>query len=195
MNLSIFSIISFILLTLLIVLIIQTARLVLTGRKIMALTSAPDISLVVTMYSLLKPGKNKTLKTYFNIITDRERKSFVKISNALNNQTQAESDALNAHLDLCIKTVDEYIKPYLIEELVVISDNFNEYKFNAVELVSLIERDLTNCTCVSRYTPYLIQYVNHNNLDISRVMDIVKSVTPCMEKDYIESKISQVRGA
>lgn len=189
--------ISIAILALFALLIIQTVILVLVGRKMLG-NSAPN-PLHQTVMTMLSPDPSdslyKVLKNYWSILTGMSLVAFVKTAKKLGSMSDAESDALNAHLDLVIQVVNEFIKPVIVSRLTYESSSVEDYRLRAQAVTDSIQRELYDANRNSIYVPYtfythqLVEYNARIDGDLEVVAGIVIDCAGGFKDHYIEEQL------
>ena len=189
--------ISITILALFALLIIQTAILVLVGRKILG-TKDPTLLHQVIM-GMLSPHPTdslpKVLKRYVRILTGMSLVDVISLAKKLGSISDEESDAINAHLDLVLKVVDEFIKPVIMSRLTYESSSVEDYRLRVKAVTDTIQRELYDAKRNTVYTPYsyythqLVEYNARIDGDLDTVASIVIDCTAGFEDRYIEEQL------
>lgn len=189
--------ISIAILALFALLIIQTAILVLVGRKILGTKNPAPLRQAIM--GMLSPDPNdslpKVLKKYVSILTGMSLIDFISVSKKLGSMSNEESDSLNAHLDLVIKVVDEFIKPVIMSRLTYESSSVEDYRLRAKAITDTIQRELYDAKCNTVYVPYsyythqLVEYNARIDGDLDAVASIVVDCAAGFEDCYIEEQL------
>ena len=189
--------ISIAILALFALLIIQTAILVLVGRKILGTKDPAPIH--QSIMGMLSPDPNDSLfnvlKEYVTILTGVSLINFISVSKKLGSISDEESDAINAHLDLILKVVDEFIKPVILSRLTYESSSVEDYRLRAKVITDSILRELYDAKRNTVYTPYsyytnqLVEYNARIDGDLDTVASIVIDCTAGFEDHYIEEQL------
>lgn len=189
--------ISIAILALFALLIIQTAILVLVGRKILG-TKDPT-PLHQAIIGMLSPDPNdslpKVLKGYVSILTGMRLIDFISVSKKLGSISDEESDSINTHLDLVIKVVDEFIKPVIMSRLTYESSSVEDYRLRAKAVTDSIYRELYDAKHNTVYVPYsyythqLVEYNARIDGDLDTVASIVIDCAAGFEDRYIEEQL------
>lgn len=193
--------ISIAILALFALLIIQTAILVLVGRKILGTKNPAPLRQAIM--GMLSPDPNdslpKVLKKYVSILTGMSLIDFISVSKKLGSMSNEESDSLNAHLDLVIKVVDEFIKPVIVSRLAYESSSVEDYRLRAKAITDTIQRELYDAKRNTGYTPYsyythrLVEYNIRIDGDLDTVASIVIDCVVGFEDRYIEEQLRNYR--
>ena len=189
--------ISIAILALFALLIIQTAILVLVGRKILGTKDPAPLHQAIM--GMLSPDPNdplpKVLKGYVRILTGMRLIDFISVSKKLGSISDEESDSINAHLDLVIKVVDEFIKPVIMSRLTYESSSVEDYRLRAKAVTDNIHRELCDAKHNTVYVPYsyythqLVEYNARIDGDLDTVASIVIDCTAGFEDRYIEEQL------
>lgn len=183
--------ISIAILALFALLIIQTVILVIVGRKMLGNEDPAPLYQVVL--SMLSPDPTdplpKVLKKYWRILTGITLIRFIKTAKKLGSMSDEESDSLNAHLDLVIQVVDEFIKPVIVKQLTYESRDAEDYVVRATAVTDRIQSELARGDGFTYYTERLIAYNNRIGGDLSQVAGIVIDCTAGFQESYIEDEI------
>lgn len=189
--------ISIAILALFALLIIQAVILVLVGRRILG--NSDPAPLHQTVMSMLAPDPSdplpKVLKDYWNILTGMTLVGFIKTAKKLGSMTDEQSDSLNAHLDLVIKVVNEFIKPVIVSRLTYESSSVEDYRLRAKAITDSIHRELYNAKRNTIYVPYsyythqLVEYNARIDGDLDTVASIVIDCAAGFEDHYIEEQL------
>lgn len=183
--------ISIAILALFALLIIQTVILVIVGRKMLGNEDPAPLHQVVI--SMLSPDPTdplpKVLKKYWRILTGITLIRFIKTAKKLGSMSDEESDSLNAHLDLVIQVVDEFIKPVIVKQLTYESRDAEDYVVRATAVTDRIQSELARGDGFTYYTERLIAYNNRIGGDLSQVAGIVIDCTAGFQESYIEDEI------
>ena len=183
--------ISIAILALFALLIIQTVILVIVGRKMLGNEDPAPLHQVVI--SMLSPDPTdplpKVLKKYWRILTGITLIRFIKTAKKLGSMSDEESDSLNAHLDLVIQVVDEFIKPVIVKQLTYESRDVEDYVVRATAVTDRIQSELARGDGFTYYTERLIAYNNRIGGDLSQVAGIVIDCTAGFQESYIEDEI------
>lgn len=189
--------ISIAILALFALLIIQTAILVLVGRNILG-TKDPTL-LHQAIMGMLSPDPNdplpKVLKRYVRILTGMSLVDVISLAKKLGSISDEESDAINAHLDLVLKVVDEFIKPVIMSRLTYESSSVEDYRLRVKAVTDSIHRELYDAKHNTVYTPYsyythqLVEYNARIDGDLDTVASIVIDCTAGFEDRYIEEQL------
>ena len=183
--------ISIAILALFALLIIQTVILVIVGRKMLGNEDPAPLHQVVI--SMLSPDPidplPKVLKKYWRILTGITLIRFIKTAKKLGSMSDEESDSLNAHLDLVIQVVDEFIKPVIVKQLTYESRDAEDYVVRATAVTDRIQSELARGDGFTYYTERLIAYNNRIGGDLSQVAGIVIDCTAGFQESYIEDEI------
>ena len=189
--------ISIAILALFALLIIQTAILVLVGRKILG-TKDPTL-LHQAIMGMLSPDPNdplpKVLKRYVRILTGMSLVDVISLAKKLGSISDEESDAINAHLDLVLKVVNEFIKPVIMSRLTYESSSVEDYRLRVKAVTDTIHRELYDAKRNTVYTPYsyytnqLVEYNARIDGDLDTVASIVIDCTAGFEDRYIEEQL------
>ena len=178
-------------------LIIQTTILVLVGRRILG-TKDPA-PLLQSIMGMLSPDPNDSLPTilkeYVSILTGMSLINFISVSKKLGSMSDEESDSLNAHLDLVIKVVDEFIKPVIESRLTYESSSVEDYRLRAKAITDTIQRELYDAKRNTFHVPYsyythqLVEYNIRIDGDLDTVASIVIDRASGFEDRYIEEQL------
>lgn len=178
-------------------LIIQTVILVLVGRRILGTKNPAPLRQAIM--GMLSPDPNdplpKVLKRYLSILTGMSLIDFISVSKKLGSMSDEESDSLNAHLDLVLKVVDEFIKPVILSRLTYESSSVEDYRLRAKAVTDTIHRELYDTKRNTVYTPYsyytnqLVEYNARIDGDLDTVARIVIDCTAGFEDHYIEEQL------
>lgn len=183
--------ISIAILALFALLIIQTVILVIVGRRMLGNEDPAPLYQVVI--SMLSPDPTdplpKVLKKYWRILTGITLIRFIKTAKKLGSMSDEESDSLNAHLDLVIQVVDEFIKPVIVKQLTYESRDAEDYVVRATAVTDRIQSELARGDRFTYYTERLIAYNNRIGGDLSQVAGIVIDCTAGFQESYIEDEI------
>lgn len=183
--------ISIAILALFALLIIQTVILVIVGRRMLGNEDPAPLHQVVL--SMLSPDPTdplpKVLKKYWRILTGITLIRFIKTAKKLGSMSDEESDSLNAHLDLVIQVVDEFIKPVIVKQLTYESRDAEDYVVRATAVTDRIQSELARGDGFTYYTERLIAYNNRIGGDLSQVAGIVIDCTAGFQESYIEDEI------
>ena len=189
--------ISIAILALFALLIIQTAILVLVGRKILG-TKDPTL-LHQAIMGMLSPDPNdplpKVLKRYVRILTGMSLVDVISLAKKLGSISDAESDSINTHLDLVTKVVDEFIKPVIMSRLTYESSSVEDYRLRVKAITDTIQRELYDAKRNTVYVPYsyythqLVEYNARIDGDLDVVASIVIDCTAGFEDRYIEEQL------
>lgn len=183
--------ISIAILALFALLIIQTVILVIVGRRMLGNEDPAPLHQVVI--SMLSPDPTdplpKVLKKYWRILTGITLIRFIKTAKKLGSMSDEESDSLNAHLDLVIQVVDEFIKPVIVKQLTYESRDVEDYVVRATAVTDRIQSELARGDGFTYYTERLITYNNRIGGDLSQVAGIVIDCTAGFQESYIEDEI------
>ena len=183
--------ISIAILALFALLIIQTVILVIVGRRMLGNEDPAPLHQVVL--SMLSPDPTdplpKVLKKYWRILTGITLIRFIKTAKKLGSMSDEESDSLNAHLDLVIQVVDEFIKPVIVKQLTYESRDVEDYVVRATAVTDRIQSELARGDGFTYYTERLIAYNNRIGGDLSQVAGIVIDCTAGFQESYIEDEI------
>lgn len=189
--------ISIAILALFALLIIQTAILVLVGRKILGTKDPAPLRQAIV--GMLSPDPNDSLSTvlkeYVSILTGMSLINFISVSKKLGSISDEESDAINAHLDLILKVVNEFIKPVILSRLTYESSSVEDYRLRAKAITDSIHRELYDAKRNTVYTPYsyytnqLVEYNARIDGDLDTVASIVIDCTAGFEDHYIEEQL------
>ena len=189
--------ISIAILALFALLIIQTAILVLVGRKILG-TKDPTL-LHQAIMGMLSPDPNdplpKVLKRYVRILTGMSLVDVISLAKKLGSISDAESDSINTHLDLVLKVVDEFIKPVIMSRLTYESSSVEDYRLRVKAVTDTIHRELYDAKRNTVYVPYsyythqLVEYNARIDGDLDTVASIVIDCTAGFEDRYIEEQL------
>ncbi len=189
--------ISIAILALFALLIIQTAILVLVGRRILGTKDPAPIHQAIM--GMLSPDPNDSLfnvlKEYVSILTGVSLINFISVSKKLGSMSDEESDSLNAHLDLILKVVNEFIKPVILSRLTYESSSVEDYRLRAKVITDTIHRELYDVKRNSIYVPYsyytnqLVEYNARIDGDLDTVASIVIDCTAGFEDHYIEEQL------
>lgn len=183
--------ISIAILALFALLIIQTVILVIVGRRMLGNEDPAPLHQVVI--SMLSPDPTdplpKVLKKYWRILTGITLIRFIKTAKKLGSMSDEESDSLNAHLDLVIQVVDEFIKPVIVKQLTYESRDAEDYVVRATAVTDRIQSELARGDGFTYYTERLIAYNNRIGGDLSQVAGIVIDCTAGFQESYIEDEI------
>lgn len=189
--------ISIAILALFALLIIQTAILVLVGRNILG-TKDPTL-LHQAIMGMLSPDPNdplpKVLKRYVRILTGMSLVDVISLAKKLGSISDEESDAINTHLDLVLKVVDEFIKPVIMSRLTYESSSVEDYRLRVKAVTDTIHRELYDAKRNTVYTPYsyythqLVEYNARIDGDLDTVASIVIDCTAGFEDRYIEEQL------
>lgn len=183
--------ISIAILALFALLIIQTVILVIVGRRMLGNEDPAPLYQVVL--SMLSPDPTdplpKVLKKYWRILTGITLIRFIKTAKKLGSMSDEESDSLNAHLDIVIQVVDEFIKPVIVKQLTYESRDVEDYVVRATAVTDRIQSELARGDGFTYYTERLIAYNNRIGGDLSQVAGIVIDCTAGFQESYIEDEI------
>lgn len=189
--------ISIAILALFALLIIQTAILVLVGRKILGTKDPAPLHHAII--GMLSPDPNdslpKVLKGYVSILTGMRLIDFISVSKKLGSISDEESDSINTHLDLVIKVVDEFIKPVIMSRLTYESSSVEDYRLRAKAVTDSIYRELYDAKHNTVYVPYsyythqLVEYNARIDGDLDTVASIVIDCAAGFEDRYIEEQL------
>lgn len=190
-NINMLEYVSVVILALFALLIVQTIVLVIIGRKILG--NEDPAPLHQTVMSILSPDPSdplpKVLKGYLDILTGSTLVAFIKTAKQLGSMSDDESDSLNAHLDLVIQVVNEFIKPVIVKQLTYESKDVEDYVLRATAVTDRIQKELAQGGEFTYYTERLITYNNRIGGDLAQIADIVITCTPDFLTSYIENEI------
>ena len=172
-------------------LIVQTIVLVIIGRKMLGNEDPAPLHQTVMSILSLDPSDPlpKVLKGYLDILTGSTLVAFIKTAKQLGSMSDDESDSLNAHLDLVIQVVNEFIKPVIVKQLTYESKDVEDYVLRATAVTDRIQKELAQGGEFTYYTERLITYNNRIGGDLAQIADIVITCTPDFLTSYIENEI------
>lgn len=190
-NINMLDYISVAILALFALLIVQTIVLVIIGRKMLGNEDPAPLHQTVMSILSLDPSDPlpKVLKGYLDILTGSTLVAFIKTAKQLGSMSDDESDSLNAHLDLVIQVVNEFIKPVIVKQLTYESKDVEDYVLRATAVTDRIQKELAQGGEFTYYTERLITYNNRIGGDLAQIADIVITCTPDFLTSYIENEI------